>query len=193
MNPSTAAAESPTSLPSDALRRLVENRARFLAFLTRRLGSRETAEELLQEAYVRSLDKGGSLRDGESVQAWFYRILRNALADHYRRRGAERRALEAVHREADVAEASTDEELMRTVCGCVRSLVDTLKPAYAEAIRSIDLGGTAPRAFAEAEGISPNHAAVRLHRARRALRERIRETCGTCCEASACHDCECEG
>src|SRR5436190_6310187 len=68
-----------TSAVSPAvLRILVENHARFLAFLERRVGSRDAAQEILQEAFVRSLSRGGSLRDDESAVAWFYRLLRNA-------------------------------------------------------------------------------------------------------------------
>jgi len=62
---------------------LVENHREFLAFLERRVGSREVAEDLLQEAFVRSLDKV-PLDANESAVAWFYRVLRNAVIDHYR-------------------------------------------------------------------------------------------------------------
>src|SRR5688572_3428779 len=80
-------------LGAPALATLVDNRTRFLAFLERRVGSRDIAEEILHQAYVRGMDRGGGLRDGESAIAWFYRLLRNALADHWRHGDAERRAL----------------------------------------------------------------------------------------------------
>ena len=86
---------TPAPLAAPALAVLVEHRARFLAFLEKRVGGRDTAEEILQQAYVRGMDRGGGLRAGESVVAWFYRLLRNVLADHWRRRDAERRAIAA--------------------------------------------------------------------------------------------------
>jgi len=73
---------------------LVEYHRRFLNFLAARAGSREIAEDLLQAAFVRGLERGGELRDSESAVAWFYRLLCNALIDFYRHRAAERRALE---------------------------------------------------------------------------------------------------
>src|SRR5687768_981204 len=51
----------------------------FLKFLEPRVASRTVAEELLQNAFVRALERGGSIRDEESAVAWFYRLLRNAL------------------------------------------------------------------------------------------------------------------
>src|SRR5262245_18733730 len=104
----------------DVARSLATNRARFLGFLERRVGRRDLAEEILQDAYVRSLDRAATLRREESAVAWFYRLLRNALTDHVRRRSAERRALVALVVEpATGPSPALDEELMSAVCGCV--------------------------------------------------------------------------
>ncbi len=172
-----------------AVRALVDGHARFLAFLERRVGDRATAEEILQEAFARGVAKADTIRDGENATAWFYRLLRNAIVDHHRRRGAERRALEAAAREADVA-PEVDAELHRTVCACVSDLVVALKPEHAEAIRSVDLGGERVVDFAARVGIRENNAAVRLHRARGALRRAVERSCGACAE-HGCLDCTC--
>src|SRR5688500_16786388 len=79
--------------------RLLGNHRRFLDFLTARVGKREDAEEILQEAFVRGLQKAGEIRDEESAVAWFYRLLRNSVIDHYRRTAADRKALAAQARE----------------------------------------------------------------------------------------------
>src|SRR5258706_14539177 len=85
------------------LERLVGNHREFLAFLERRLGSRAEAEDILQEAFVKGVERADSVRDGESIVAWFYRALRNAVIDHHRRRGARSRAMDAFARELDEA------------------------------------------------------------------------------------------
>lgn len=175
---------------------LVDNHRRFLEFLTRRVARPEDAEEILQEAYVRSLARGDTIREHEASTAWFYRLLRNALVDYYRRRGAEQRALNAAGyelagAERDGAVPAVDEELMGLVCGCVGSLVGTLKPSYAEAIRRVDLDGRAVHEYAGELGITANNAAVRLHRAREALRDKLLKSCGTCC-LHGCMDCTCD-
>src|SRR5258706_9301283 len=74
---------------------LVDNHREFLKFLERRVGSRAVAEDILQEAFVRGLDRLQSLRDDESAVAWFYRILRNAVIDYHRRRQSATNALDA--------------------------------------------------------------------------------------------------
>jgi RNA polymerase sigma factor (sigma-70 family) len=119
---------------------LVDNHRRFLQFLERRVGSREVAEDILQDAFVKSLDRVEQLPE-DAVIAWFYRVLRNAIIDHYRRGGAEQRALAYVAGTTEDSVAPDDADLYQAVCACVAGLVDTLKPEYAAAIRRVDLDG----------------------------------------------------
>ncbi len=166
---------------------LLANHRRFLVFLESRVGSREDAEEILQNAFVRSLDKAGTIRDSESAVAWFYRVLRNAVVDHYRRTGATRRHLEAFAEHVSAPEAAAAE---RVICECIRDLIPALKPEYGEMIARVDLEGGEVTAVADALGISAGNARVRLHRARTALRQAVEKACRTCA-THGCLDCTC--
>lgn len=167
---------------------LVDHHRRFLRFLEARLGSRAVAEDVLQAAYVKGLERGGELRENESAVAWFYRLLRNALVDHYRHRDAEDRALA---RHAHEPRADPDAELEAAVCECVHGLIPTLKDEYAEILRATEIEGAGVAEAAHRLNITPGNAAVRLHRARQALKQRLETTCGTCTE-HGCLDCSCE-
>ncbi|MGH7821909.1 MAG: hypothetical protein ACREQ9_19275 [Candidatus Binatia bacterium] len=59
-------------------------------------------------------------------------------------------------------------------------------------LRRVDLDERSLAGAADALGITTNNAAVRLHRARRALRRQLERSCGTCAE-HACLDCRCGG
>jgi RNA polymerase sigma-70 factor (ECF subfamily) len=72
----------------------------------------------------------------------------------------------------------------------VSRLASTLKPEYAEALQAIDVGGLPVKEYAERKGLSSNNAAVRVFRAREALRKRVAESCGTCAE-HGCMNCTC--
>jgi RNA polymerase sigma-70 factor (ECF subfamily) len=184
--------------PSDAsrvtpeiLEVLAANHRRFLAFLERRLGSRADAEDLLQDAFVKGLARGHQVNDPESAIPWFYRVLRNALADWYRRRGTEDHAFAEWGGREDASEGPRDDELFPEVCGCVVRLAGTLRPEYAAALRRVDVDGVPVKEFAAEAAITPGNAAVRLHRAREALRTRVIQSCGTCAE-HGCLDCRCK-
>jgi RNA polymerase sigma-70 factor (ECF subfamily) len=173
----------------EILQALVDNHRRFLAFLEKRVGSRDVAEDILQDGFVRALERAEDIRQEGSIVAWFYRLLRNAVVDHFRHQGAESRALE---RAAGMEETSTemDRKLHETVCGCVVGLMNTLKPEYASALREIELEERSLSDYADEAGITPGNAAVRVHRAREALKKQVIRCCGTCVE-HGCEDCSC--
>lgn len=168
---------------------LLAEREAFLGFLTKRLGDVMLAEDVLQEAFARGLDRLDTLRDEESAVAWFYRLLRNAVIDHRRRAASAGRALDALAAELD-APAEAPAPVQEAVCRCVGRLATTLKPDYADVIRRVEVDGVSVKDFAAEAGITPNNAAVRVFRAREALRARVRECCGACADAG-CRDCTC--
>jgi RNA polymerase sigma factor (sigma-70 family) len=77
---------------------LLENHRAFLRYLERRVGDRELAEDILQDAFTKVMERPDQAPPDESVVTWFYRTLRNAAIDQFRRRGAASRALEAFAR-----------------------------------------------------------------------------------------------
>lgn len=173
----------------DAITTLVGQHREFLAFVERRVRDRALAEDLLQQAFVRGLERVGQLRESESARAWFYRVLRNAILDHQRREAAAQRRLE-VAAELERAAAQDDAELERVACACVAQLAGTLDPKYATALRRVEVDGLPVVEFAREAGITANNAGVRLHRAREALRRQVARACGTCAE-HGCVDCSC--
>ena len=76
------------------------------------------------------------------------------------------------------------------ICSCVSRLAATLKPEYAEALQEIEVGGTPVKTFAAQRGLSSSNAAVRVYRAREALKKRVTESCGICAE-HGCLNCTC--
>lgn len=97
--------------PEGILKVLVGNHERFLAFLLPKVRQPADAEEILQSAFVRVSEKEGTIRDEESAVAWFYRLLRNALIDYYRRHDIEKRALDFMTEEAQATTDSLADEL----------------------------------------------------------------------------------
>jgi RNA polymerase sigma-70 factor (ECF subfamily) len=171
------------------LRALLDRRALFLTFLERRVGSREQAEELLQESYARAISRLDTLRADPSAVAWFYRLLRNAVVDARRRNMTRNRALATLAAQPE-PDRSREAERERNVCPCMMALVEKLKPEYRQALQAVEIDGRELGAFAAHTGITANNAAVRIHRARQALGRRVRATCGACA-TNGCLDCTC--
>ncbi len=179
---------SPTGPSSELLEKLLESHRELLAFVEKRVRNRALAEDILQDAFVRRAEKEAAPRDEEAALPWFRRVLRNAVIDHHRRGGAANRALEAF-----AAELATqaDDDVETTACRCVTALATTLKPEYAAILQRVDVDGIPVKQFAEEAGITANNAAVRVFRAREALRTQVASSCGTCA-THGCFDCTCE-
>ena len=169
---------------------LLQNHRVFLRYLERRVGDRAAAEDILQDAFAKVVAHPEKAPDDEGIVPWLYRTLRNAAIDHFRRRGAADRAYQAFAQELETNQAAS-EEMQAEICACVSRLARTLKPEYAEALRVIEVQGTPVKAFAEQKGLSPGTAAVRVFRAREALKKRVAQSCGTCAE-HGCFDCTCQ-
>lgn len=167
---------------------LLENHRAFLRYLERRVGDRGLAEDILQDAFVRNLDRLDAVGE-EAVVPWFYRTLRNATIDQYRRRGAADRALEALARELET-HPSPAPGVEAEICACVTRLAQTLKPEYAEVLQAVDVEGQPVKGYAQEKGLSASNAGVRAFRAREALRTRVMQSCGTCAE-HGCLNCTC--
>ena len=182
-------ATEPMETPA-ALAILLENHRAFLSYLERRVGDRALAEDILQDAFAKVVDRPDHAPSDEGVVPWFYRTLRNAAIDQFRRRGAADRAIEAFGREIE-AHTAPEPDMAAEICACVSRLAGTLKPEYAAALQAIDVDGTPVKTFAERNGLSASNAGVRVFRAREALKKRVAESCGTCAE-HGCRNCTCQ-
>ena len=172
-----------------ALQVLLDNHRAFLRFLERKVGDRAAAEDILQDAFTRNLDRLDAVGE-EAIVPWFYRTLRNAAIDYHRRRGAAGRAMDAFAKQLE-SEETPSTEMAAEICACVSRLAGTLKPEYAGVLRSVDVDGVPVKEFAARNQLSPSNAGVRVFRAREALRKRVIQSCGTCAE-HGCLDCTCQ-
>ncbi len=175
--------------PSESTRveqSLLDARDRFLGYIRKRVADPDLAEDIFQDSLLRAIQAAPTLRREDRLVSWFYSILQHAIIDAYRRRGVEQRYGAPL----DGAEPSAEPEDEAVLCACFEPLVATLKPEYAELIRSLELGGESPEAAAARLGVTVNNLKVRRHRARQALRRRLEETCRACAEHH-CLNCTC--
>jgi len=187
-NTDTGCAALQTAQPQ-LLPALLDQRRQFLRFLERRVSSPAIAEDILQNAYLRALEREGELRSGESGMAWFYRILRNAVIDFYRHRTVEDRALAQWAAELETT-VEPDDLTREIVCKCIARVLPSLNPGYAQILRQVDLDEAPLTAYAATNAITLPNATVRIHRARQALKKALIATCGSCSK-HGCLNCSC--
>jgi RNA polymerase sigma-70 factor (ECF subfamily) len=146
-----------------------------LRFVTRRVADPYTAADLTADVFVRALEAAASYRGEGSAGAWLIGIARHVVAGEYRRAARDRDAVERVEasRLLDADDIGRLEERIdaeRQARG-LYARVRLLPPGEREVLELVAIDGLSVSDAARATGITPVAARVRLHRARRALRQ----------------------
>jgi RNA polymerase sigma-70 factor (ECF subfamily) len=147
--------------------------------LARRLtGNEEDARDVVQDAYLRAWRGIGKFRGEAQFSTWMYRITANAAATHVRKRRRHRtESIDETIEPADprveiqpAAQAESADSLER-----ISRALDDLPPKLRSLVVLKDVYGLPHDVIAEELGISVPAAKVRLHRARRKLRDLLYE------------------
>jgi RNA polymerase sigma-70 factor (ECF subfamily) len=155
-------------------------------FMRARTGDDATAEDLVQEVFVRVHRSAGELRDSERVAGWVFQIARNVVADHYRRgdgrpdrqnhADAERHLGQAVDEGADL-EAEGAATQNRQLGLWLAATIQTLPGPYREALTLVELEGLTQRQAAQRLGLSHSGLKSRVQRGRAMLRRALVRCC----------------
>lgn len=167
---------------------LLRNLEAFVAFARNRLGDPHLAEDVVQESLLKALTAERQPSNDEETTAWFYRILRRSIIDVHRRQGARSRALERFQHEFPETATHEDE---RVLCECLTRLLPMVPEQYRVLLQQIDLNGKEPSEVASQLGLTKNNLTVRLHRARKHLRDALVQNCRAC-STHGCLDCTCD-
>lgn len=180
---STVSPESFSSGPRDGLdfqQVYDEFQPRIRRYVSRLIGAGE-ADDLTQEVFVRVSRALPEFRGESRLSTWVYRIASNAVVDRLRSpafRDATRAAV--LDQDALPADASLGAEQAAAraeMSGCIRRYVSDLPPAYRLVIVLSEAEGLTNPEIAEALGVSLETVKVRLHRARRRLRQALAAGC----------------
>jgi RNA polymerase sigma factor (sigma-70 family) len=128
-------------------------------------GSRQVAEEVVAEAFVRAFERWARVSEMESPTGWIYRVAINVLRRRQRRETLERRLLRRVPR-PDPYVVEIDSDLWLAV--------ESLPPRARVAVGLRYVTDLTEREVAEVMGVAPGTVAATLHDARRRLAKDIR-------------------
>jgi RNA polymerase sigma-70 factor (ECF subfamily) len=154
--------------------------ARLLDFIARRVGDRDSAEDILQEVMLRIHRHAGELERSAAVGAWVHQIARNAIADHYRRASVRRERPSGIDldRRQPLGPEGAPGELRAELAACLAPLLERLPPLHREALTLTELGGLTQASAAARLGLSSSGMKSRVQRGRAQLKELL----AACCE-----------
>ena len=139
-----------------------------------RVFSRERAEELVQETFVRFWEYLGKEKKIENIRAFLYRIATNLIIDESRKKKTE--SLDALLEDSPYLEPQGEGADSVERAALMREAMDymqKLKPEEREIIMMRFIDDLSPKEIAEVLRTNPNVVSVRLHRALQSLRRVI--------------------
>jgi len=145
--------------------------SKLRSFIRSRVRDHAAAEDLLQDVFVRIHQKLPGLRASDRLEAWVWRIARNAIADYFRRLRPTDPLPETVEL---TSETPAD---LPNLAPCVRQFIKQLDPGFREALRLTEWQRLTQNELARRLGLSPSGAKSRVQRARAQLKKLLLDCC----------------
>jgi RNA polymerase sigma-70 factor (ECF subfamily) len=148
-------------------------------YLERLVGNRATADDLLQETLLKIARALPGFAGRSSVKTWAFTIATRVATDHFRRPHSRAQMVEIDEAGPNhVLDAEIDQRLViDEMSSCVREVIDSLPEDYRTALVLHDLERQTAAQVAEIAGCSLATAKIRIHRARRRLKEALDQEC----------------
>ena len=144
-------------------------------FIRRRVSDDATAEDLLQDVFLKIHQHVETLRDVKKLESWIYKLTRNAIIDYYRsmRQTTSLDVPEALQLPEDLP----DEDVVSELFPSVRAMVMSLPAQDRQALILTEYQGLTQKELAERLGLSLSGAKSRVQRARAKLKQQLLDCC----------------
>lgn len=142
-------------------------------YLYRMCGSKESAEELLQETFYRAM-LSLQLDDTKMARAWLYRVARNLFIDWLRKQKVEARMMQHIEYEATgISPYPTPEEALQAQekRRNLSEVMNALPERYRTILYLREIEGFSYQELAGTLDISIDQVKVNLHRSRHKFKE----------------------
>jgi RNA polymerase sigma-70 factor, ECF subfamily len=140
-------------------------------YLRHRIGDDQVADDLLQEVFVKAIQRSKQFCALDNTRAWLFQVARNALIDHYRLKR------EVIELPEDTPQPELEHEPIQALSTCVARVLTELSAEDRDIIEQCDLEAVKQKDYAAAHGLSLPAVKSRLLRARERMRARMSTAC----------------
>lgn len=148
-----------------------DHEAELRGYLLHRLGDADSADDMLQDTFLKSMRQGAAFCVIDNPRAWLFQVARNALIDR------SRLAKPLVELPDDLAAPDEKRHAVDELDACLARNLAEMPVEDRLIIEQCDLQGLRQQDFAQAHGLSLPATKSRLLRARQRLREALTANC----------------
>ena len=139
-------------------------------FILKRVKDHQTAEDLLQNVFIKFHLQRDRIQSSNKVQSWLHQVSRNEIIDHFRSLQKESEIIDSLKQEFNSKE---EQELF----SCLAPLLETLPEKYRIALTLHNVNGLKQEEVAEKLNISVSGAKSRIQRGRELLKLQFMDCC----------------
>lgn len=147
--------------------------SQLLAFIRKRVSDMATAEDILQDIFVRIHSRINTLESTGKLENWLYQITRNSIVDFYR----SRRPTAELPEWLAQPQTSEDERIRKELSSCLSPMIQQLPEKYLNAVQLSEIEGNNLTEIADKESISLSGAKSRVQRGRALLKTMLDDCC----------------
>ena len=133
---------------------------------------RETARDLTQEAFTRTWNYLIDGNDIDHMKGFVFRVANNLIKDHYKKKSATAMGQMDNFDPQRIVDSMENIEAKSQANQLLR-ILESMKPADRDVLTLNIVEGFGPKTIAKIQDSRENTVAVRLHRARKRLREKL--------------------
>lgn len=141
-------------------------------FILKRVPDEQSAEDILQDVFLKVHARIETLRDEERLPSWLYQLTRNVIIDYYRAHRSTSEIPDILYEPEDRLE-----NLALELAPCIQEMIESLPAIYRQALLLTEYEGMTQRELAERLHLSLPGAKSRVQRAREKLKNMLLECC----------------
>lgn len=143
-------------------------------FILKRVPDEPSAEDILQDVFLKVHAHIDTLRDRDRLPGWIYQIARNAIYDYYR---ALQHNAPSTLPELPLMPENPLDDVVAELAPCVKEMVERLPAEYRQALILTEYEGLTQKELAERLGLSFSGAKSPVQRAREKLKQMLMDCC----------------
>jgi RNA polymerase sigma-70 factor (ECF subfamily) len=147
-------------------------------FISKMVGDEWAADDLTQDTFIRVQQNLNGLREPAKLRPWIFQIARNRCVDHFRNRAVQSENKELTSRINNAVEPIAQLQVeQHQMSRCVQDKIHLLPEPLRVVLVLADTMELTHREIAHILEIKAGNVKVRLHRARKALKEVLERDC----------------
>ncbi len=146
--------------------------SKLKSFVVGRVSDADTAEDILQDVYLKIHSKIEGLRESDRLESWVYQITRNAIIDYYRRAHPQDELSDSLASPPD-----DEPDAVSQLASSVKGMLNCVPEKYREALELTELQGLSQVELATRLELTVSGAKSRVQRAREKLKEAFLDCC----------------